>query len=357
MTAATALPTTVASRKVDRVEFMDFVRSLAAFAVVFEHSLDKVFPPYFTISHNYFNLGKFGITIFFLVSGFVIPLSLERGHSLKRFWVHRFFRLFPLYWFSLAIVIGLYLLGVTSVIDNVFPDHLLKNGLINITMLQGVAGVPSAIGLYYTLTIELLFYFACSFLFLARRLEDSYKISWGLLILASSAWILGPLVLHRRMEMAGLFAGVTLFMGTTIYRLYQGKVSLRKFNVLLIALLLSTSVGIWLNYVYLHKSDPVQHFSFIAIFAAWFSAYALFLGAYALRKYQFPRIGLWFGRISYSVYLLHPIILLSLYRGRGGFLFVAGVMLLTIVVAQLSFKFIESPMIALGKRITGDRRR
>jgi len=42
--------------------------------------------------HNVFDIGKLGVTLFFLISGFVIPFSLDRDASIKSFAVKRFFR-------------------------------------------------------------------------------------------------------------------------------------------------------------------------------------------------------------------------------------------------------------------------
>src|SRR4051794_26399249 len=54
----------------------------------------------------HFNAGLLGVALFFLVSGFVIPFSLDRG-SLSRFVIRRIFRLYPVYWLSLALLWGL----------------------------------------------------------------------------------------------------------------------------------------------------------------------------------------------------------------------------------------------------------
>src|SRR5271156_5148787 len=98
-------PTAKSTVRAGRMEFMDFARGIAALAVAIQHCGESIFPSFAKFSFQYFNVGQCGLIIFFLVSGFVIPLSIERVRSQKRFWIHRFFRLFPLYWFSLLIVI------------------------------------------------------------------------------------------------------------------------------------------------------------------------------------------------------------------------------------------------------------
>ena len=48
-------------------------------------------------SSGIIDLGKYGVLLFFLVSGYVIPMSLERHGSLRRFWIGRLFRIYPAY--------------------------------------------------------------------------------------------------------------------------------------------------------------------------------------------------------------------------------------------------------------------
>lgn len=60
--------------------------------------------------------GNMGVDLFFILSGFVLMLtygrSLERPswHATRDFWIGRCFRILPLHWFVLAVLLGLYLL-------------------------------------------------------------------------------------------------------------------------------------------------------------------------------------------------------------------------------------------------------
>ena len=53
---------------------------------------------------RHIDLGKYGVLLFFLVSGYVIPMSLERHGSLRRFWIGRLFRIYPAYLAAIALV-------------------------------------------------------------------------------------------------------------------------------------------------------------------------------------------------------------------------------------------------------------
>ena len=61
--------------------------------VVFEHACEICVSGFSEATLRYFHLGPFLLPLFMLVSGFVIPPSLERGGSVLRFWKARFFRL------------------------------------------------------------------------------------------------------------------------------------------------------------------------------------------------------------------------------------------------------------------------
>jgi peptidoglycan/LPS O-acetylase OafA/YrhL len=87
------------------------------------------------------------VALFFLISGYIIPRSLETT-PLAGFWLRRAFRLFPLYWFSIALYL---LVGISAVTA---PHELLAN----LTMLQPYFGVTHVNSVYWSLTVELTFY-------------------------------------------------------------------------------------------------------------------------------------------------------------------------------------------------------
>ena len=87
---------------------------------------------------------------------------------------------------------------------------------------------------------------------------------------------------------------------------------------------------------------------------SWLLAYVLFFAAAALRRREMPRPLLWLGRISYSVYLWHVPVLVAAQRLPAhlpsGLLLVLA-LLVTAVVAQVSYRLVERPGIRLGARL------
>src|SRR6202042_1441609 len=112
------------------------------------------------------DLGKFGVALFFLISGYIIPNSLgATGDRVGRFCISRFFRLYPLYWIATAA--GIFL-PWPHLADTFAPAAILAN----LTMLQGYMGQPDIVGSAWTLQIELTFYGCCVLLAVMHRMSS-----------------------------------------------------------------------------------------------------------------------------------------------------------------------------------------
>jgi peptidoglycan/LPS O-acetylase OafA/YrhL len=83
----------------------------------------------------------------------VIFMTMERSERVQDFAISRFTRLFPLYWCCV-------LLSWTVVHLAGSADRKVGLGslIVNLTLLEGLVGVNSADGVYWTLTVELAFY-------------------------------------------------------------------------------------------------------------------------------------------------------------------------------------------------------
>jgi len=340
------------SRQNDRLSFLDCIRGIAALAVLVEHAGSGSWPSFHVFVHNSFNFGKFGVASFFLTSGFVIPFSLERSNSVKRFWINRFFRLYPLYWLSLLLLVVLYFAGAPNVFDPNFVSHMVRNLLVNITMLQQFVGIPNAEGLYYTLCMEMALYIFLSILFLRKWNHLSLRIAWAASILLAAAGILTPLLLQKRIPMAGLFYFLCFFVGTCVYRHFTAQLSAKSLAALLVFVSISTVAEIYCNYVVIKKVDSTEVFTLWAVLLPWSAAYLLFLVAYSFRSHKFPAFLIYLGTISYSVYLFHPSIgrVLSIAH-LGPALSFLSVLAVAILVASLTYRFVEDPSIRFGKQI------
>jgi peptidoglycan/LPS O-acetylase OafA/YrhL len=329
----------------NRLQFLDVTRGLAALAVVLEHSCEHLFPGYLKIANSHFTFGVFGVSTFFLVSGFIIPVSIERHGSLSTFWHARFFRLYPMYWFS--ILAGLALGGVPLM----FGNHPWRGILANVTMFQTFLGVPNFNGLYWTLTMEMIFYLLCSGLFLANLLSKSLMWVWIAVITNLAATASLGIFFHRSLPAGRSALLVSAFFGTLLYRYYRGSVAVNAVLRLLPVLALSLLSGFWFRFQQFPTTNKEEAFKFAGVSLSYLGAYLLFSILYCQRHRAFPEPLLWLGRISYSLYLMHGFVFAAIPAGPYPFLRLLFILIAAVIVASATFILIERPALELQRRL------
>ncbi|SFM13163.1 Peptidoglycan/LPS O-acetylase OafA/YrhL, contains acyltransferase and SGNH-hydrolase domains [Paenibacillus sp. 1_12] len=334
-----------------RLEFLDMLRGIAALAVMVEHMGERLFPGFVYFISNYFQMGQFGVTLFFLSSGFIIPHSLERSNRLKTFWIRRFFRLYPLYWVNLGMAVLLYYFYIHSVEKPSIPTIL-----ANVTMVQKFLGKPDIIGLYWTLGIEMLFYFICSLLFIVGLFRRSITIVFVFFVLAlvtSASPILGIKIPGWGM----FFSLYTMFVGAVMYRYYQKQISGKVFSIVYGCSFLL--ILVICNNVFWEDNDPMYlgTHSFVPMLSAWTFAYLLFLLSFKTENLKSPKILLFLGVISYSIYLMHALVIEALPRLESGIWTFILWVVITICVATLTYLVIEKPFIAIGRKLSSNNKK
>src|SRR5580658_9979922 len=82
-------PATIPASRGRRMAWLDAMRGFAALCVVFSHlsfhDLQSLRGPVYDV----FDPGLYGVFVFFLVSGYIVPASLERKGSIRSFWLSR----------------------------------------------------------------------------------------------------------------------------------------------------------------------------------------------------------------------------------------------------------------------------
>lgn len=167
--------------RMERFRELDMLRGIAALAVVlFHYSIHTA--KYFGDFPFRFEPGKYGVSLFFCVSGFVIFWTLERSRTLADFAFSRFSRLYPTYWAAIL------LWGVVSV--GFFGERFWPGGYAaNLTMLQTFVGVTDLDVAFWTLAVELVFYVWMALFFRLGLLKHILPIGvfW---LLVSAVWVL-----------------------------------------------------------------------------------------------------------------------------------------------------------------------
>ncbi len=274
-------------RPKNRLIELDALRGIGAISVVLYH-LTTRFPQMFPkADHVPFTFweGEYRVLLFFAISGFAIFFTLERIGSVADFAVNRFSRLFPAYWVAILLTLAFVQMGDVAALK--IPPG---SALVNFTMLQGFLYLPAVDGVYWTLTVELGFYASMIGLWLVlgkgmKRLE-LMLLPWLALRLLMGEWNGFP----SRLAMLLVLQFVPFFMiGILCYRIWSGQRRWRQqlpyFAALLLTLLLVDRMDFfWAACV------------LILVFAAMLGGGLRFLCVAPV---------LWFGAISYPLYLLH----------------------------------------------------
>lgn len=271
---------------------MDALRGIAALGVMAYHYTVR-YPesvaqrsPQTTL----FAQGHLGVDLFFVISGFVIFLTLSRSSSIAEFAWNRFARLFPTYWIAIILTfVTTYWSDLTSL------KVTIPQALINSTMAQYWLGVPHVDIVYWTLEVELAFY-VCVGTIAAFGLLHRAEVwigAWLLVqtmvhLIAMTDHPIPPIIRHTFLLNRGHF----FFVGILFYRIKTlGPSRSRTF-------LIFACIGMaWLAR---EKLDEYEH-------AVTLAGVSLVFFLFIHQRLIWLRLA-WlefFGRISYPLYLLH----------------------------------------------------
>ncbi|GAA2208818.1 hypothetical protein GCM10009850_042760 [Nonomuraea monospora] len=372
-----------------RLAWLDALRGIGAMAVVGEHLTTWAMP---WLRPTAFNLGVYGVLVFFLVSGYIIPTSLERHGDLRAFWIGRAFRLYPLYLAVIAVVLAL--AWWIPVRPEVPRD--LSSAAAHATMLLDVVGVAGVLNTMWTLSYEMIFYLLAAALF-AGGVRDRWGLLPALLAVAGGvaglaltgpplaggwlAWVscgvfaagmgcvisgrgrtvaacalgvmaLGLVLLSSRVPWFGVAIVAVMFAGTAIRRWESGDGPLWPVAVTAVVV---AATPLWARNAGWWWVRPDVWGLTILLTALTFAA------AMAWRTRRLPAFLAWLGAISYSLYLVHLPILLILMEVAGemrwaplpyqigiGLVFLS----LLLPVSWLSHHYLERPMQRLGRRLS-----
>lgn len=119
--------------------------------------------------------GYLGVNLFFIISGLVIFMTLQRTQQPLDFVVSRFSRLYPTYWVCIWITFA-----VVSAFGLAGKEVSFVQAALNMLMAHGFAQVPHVDGVYWTLEVELLFYAGMLLLFTYGSLHRVHHCLWTL---------------------------------------------------------------------------------------------------------------------------------------------------------------------------------
>ena len=307
---------------------------------------------------NLFNqFGETTVVFFFIITAFLFTTKLFNNKTGEIDWQEylksRFFRLFPMYIFSVIIVFILvaYLTQFTvrvpfaenlkSVLSwiffNVRKDNSNINGLEKTFILNS--------GITWTLPYEWTFYFLLPLIALWFKIKVNLKAVLSFTAGAAIIMILNKSSLRHFMPFVGGIVVAVLIHS----KKFEGILKEKKYTLLaLILLILSV-------YFFNGGRKPIQIIISSLVFliiAAGNNFFGIFSSVFS-RK---------FGQVTYSLYLVHGILLFIIFNFLIGFeraktltdiefwLIITASIFPLILICQITFKYIELPLMHFGRK-------
>jgi peptidoglycan/LPS O-acetylase OafA/YrhL len=281
-------------RDSSRFAALDGLRGIAALWVVCFHYLTR-YDDFFgragntLFGHLTFPNGLYGVYLFFMISGFVIFMTLLRCRGPLDFIVSRFSRLYPAYWTAVAL---------TASVAALYPlpgqEISLAQMVANATMLQTFVYIADVDGVYWTLAVELSFYAMMLAIFSAGLLRRIERVAWVWLAVAALSQLSSQagFDLWYRVSLVLVLRYVEFFIAGIVFYLARVEGYTRQRVALLVC-----CVGLaWLS----HGLLP-------AVALAGFCVLFHLCITYRVRWISTGPI-LWLGAISYPLYLTHQML-------------------------------------------------
>lgn len=349
-----------------RKNYLDAVRAFAALLVVVVHT-QQHFPAPNRAVELLASFGQLGVQLFFVLSAFLIFESLDRiekkGGTLSEFFVHRFLRVAPLYYFAMAaflIIFGV-AFPVFGLSQGVPATFTVENIIANALFVHGL--FPSAgnaiVGGGWSIGTEMLFYVIAPALFALRHNRIA------LIGLAAACY---PLVLKLVEVMPELAGKGFLLDNSFLYFSLANQLPVFICGCLLFALRKEAfevpgwiaSLG-WLasisaaGYIWVTDFTGTMTFFYVPLLAGVSGVFLIIL----MSKIEITsRLVLEFGRRAFSIYIFNmPVLMLVSYvsnRLSINLPFFAAVPIVVTGVflfSGITYRFIEKPSVELAKRL------
>lgn len=321
-----------------KIPVVEYLRGFAALAVAWFHTTNNF--PWGAVRYSG-DLGSQGVTIFFVISGFVLPLSIWGRHGdaytlrdFGAFMARRIVRIEPPYIASVVLtVLFAYLITVVPGFPSKLPTFTVAQLLSHIAYMPRLFDYDWVQAVYWTLAYEFVFYIVLGLIFPLLMKRPA------IILIAVSAAMLAILNV-----MPGTFSGAVLLFAM------GGAVFLRQRKLVSSAFMITVMIlsGAWLAF-----SSPA------AAVAGTVTALILWKAG------QFHFIGIWhrslifLGAISYSLYITHLLVVNRIvqlgeefFSGELQFLALSVLAIsVSIACASLFHLLIERPFVTFSKNV------
>ncbi|MCA9473354.1 MAG: acyltransferase [Nitrospirales bacterium] len=351
------------SDKKFHINSLDGLRGFAALIVVFSHTSNSgmFFIPFLDLR----GIGKSGVFLFFLLSSFLLTLPLlHKGKdiltisAMSHYWQRRFFRIYPLY--TLYLLLGLISSFVISrylgMPDIGVPFFLDFPGFVNHFLLLEGKGVT------WSIAVEFKFYFILPLLVIITVFIRSYgflSVILFFIVLIICSQIISPQ--HDSLTNdSRLLPYMPIFIIGVLLAVLQDYIHNSQSNEIVVKIcrhlgyiglvgvvaMTPLVISLFGNRVpnnYLHKEFILYSilWSFVLLSSINYKG--------LIRKFFTLPILRFYGALSFSLYLFHPIFLNIIKRLEiNGYASFWLVLLSSTIAAYFSFKIIEEPASKYG---------
>lgn len=276
----------------DRIAELDLLRFTAAAGVVLFHATN--WPHEANALTRTFTYGSFGVSLFFMISGFVILMTAQ-GRSGTEFVNSRFARLYPSFWIGVALsALAL------AFLDNDPPS--LAVIAANLTMQPRMLfDQPYLDPVYWTLVVEMKFYALTWLVIVTRQLKRAeLLLTLWLVLSAFAVFVTIPHWLDALLipMWAPLFGG-----GCILYLIRSRGATRRRLITFAASVVLSMYWTLQYQIKYTHSTTFGTQLIVLAVILGISVVFLLL----AMRKWSLPktRLWLWLGCLTYPLYLTH----------------------------------------------------
>ncbi len=325
-----------------RVAWMDSLRGIACSVVLLVHAL-SVFP---SVGSRLSGCGKIGVWLLFVISGYWLITPYLKGETMNgtdalKFYIKRVTRIYPV--FILTVIVSV-LIGYLSL--NAGIKHLLlQEGL------EHFWAIPVEFKIYLLLPPLLMV-----LLYFYKRSKPSLIIA-----LAGLAFILAlcfPFTRYRENSISFLWYAPVFLMGmitAVICSYLSGDVREKRYDLLILAILALMILSVpWVREI-LFKIEPDSYLmnKYLFFGLGWSLIIIFITRSYWIRNIlDGSRLLGYIGKISYSLYLVHYVILRYSERFISDpVIRFALVIVLSFVIAALLERFVERPANRYARKI------
>jgi peptidoglycan/LPS O-acetylase OafA/YrhL len=311
--------------------------------------------------------GGEAVILFFVLSGFVLSLAYyqSRTHSYRPFLVRRFCRIYLPYICAVTLAIAMRLSpvgretpsGLSESFHNVWTQpltmELIVKHLLLVPWFDSSQSDPVVWSLIHEMRISIIFPFI-----MWAVLRWRWQASLAASLLVSAVGMIAGHAMNMMNDFSTLTYVVMFVVGALLAKHQRQLVdACRRLRATvqwsaLCAALLCYTFAWWLPGVFLARHATRN----LIIAAGCAVIIILTLGTDRMARALLIRPFVFLGRISYSLYLVHMLVLIGVIRVFHGLFPIAALLCVSAVTAvgaaALSYKFIELPSIRLAHRLT-----